>query len=78
MPASPKPSLHDGVCLRQAEVKATPVGWCEFLMAAAKRYTAEQIVAELREAEKLQGQGVTVPGGLQEAPGERADVLQVA
>jgi putative transposase len=31
-------------------------------MAAAKRYTAEQIVAKLREAEKLQGQGVTVSG----------------
>jgi putative transposase len=30
-------------------------------MAAAKRYTAEQIVAKLREAEKLQGQGVTIP-----------------
>ena len=26
-----------------------------------KRYTAEQIVAKLREAEKLQGQGMTVP-----------------
>jgi putative transposase len=31
-------------------------------MAAAKRYTAEQIVAKLREAEKLQGQGATIPG----------------
>ena len=31
-------------------------------MAAAKRYTPEQIVAKLREAEKLQGQGVTIPG----------------
>lgn len=30
-------------------------------MAAAKRYTAEQIVAKLREAEKLQGQGMTIP-----------------
>jgi transposase-like protein len=30
-------------------------------MAAAKRYTAEQIVAKLREAEKLQAQGATVP-----------------
>ena len=26
-----------------------------------KRYTAEQIVAKLREAEKLQGHGMTVP-----------------
>ncbi|MGX7681526.1 transposase [Jatrophihabitans sp. DSM 45814] len=26
-----------------------------------KRYTAEQIVAKLREAEKLQGQGMTIP-----------------
>jgi transposase-like protein len=30
-------------------------------MAAAKRYTAEQIVAKLREAERLQGQGGTIP-----------------
>lgn len=30
-------------------------------MPAAKRYTAEQIVAKLREAEKLQGQGLTIP-----------------
>jgi putative transposase len=34
------------------------VGW---IVAAAKRYTAEQIVAKLREAEKLQGQGMTIP-----------------
>ena len=27
----------------------------------AKRYSAEQIVAKLREAEKLQGQGLTIP-----------------
>ena len=27
-----------------------------------KRYTTEQIVAKLREAEKLQGQGATIPG----------------
>ena len=26
-----------------------------------RRYTAEQIVAKLREAEKLQGQGMTIP-----------------
>lgn len=26
-----------------------------------KRYTPEQIVAKLREAEKLQGQGLTIP-----------------
>lgn len=26
-----------------------------------KRYTAEQIVAKLREAERLQGQGQTIP-----------------
>jgi len=26
-----------------------------------RRYTAEQIVAKLREAEKLQGQGLTIP-----------------
>jgi transposase-like protein len=30
-------------------------------MAAAKRYSPEQIVAKLREAEKLQGQGMTIP-----------------
>ncbi|GAB2986204.1 transposase [Nocardioides montaniterrae] len=30
-------------------------------MAAAKRFTTEQIVARLREAEKLQAQGATVP-----------------
>jgi putative transposase len=30
-------------------------------MAAAKRYWAEQIVAKLREAERLQGQGATIP-----------------
>ena len=30
-------------------------------MAASKRFTAEQIVAKLREAEKLQAQGATVP-----------------
>jgi putative transposase len=34
------------------------VGW---IVAAAKRYTAEQIVAKLREPEKLQGQGMTIP-----------------
>jgi transposase-like protein len=27
----------------------------------AKRYSVEQIVAQLREAEKLQGQGLTIP-----------------
>jgi putative transposase len=27
----------------------------------AKRYTVEQIVAKLREAEKLQAQGLTIP-----------------
>jgi len=27
----------------------------------AKRFTVEQIVAKLREAEKLQGQGLTIP-----------------
>lgn len=30
-------------------------------MPAAKRYTTEQIVVKLREAEKLQGQGMTIP-----------------
>lgn len=30
-------------------------------MAAAKGFTTEQIVAKLREAEKLQGQGLTIP-----------------
>ena len=30
-------------------------------MAATKRYTAEQIVAKLRDAERLQGQGMTIP-----------------
>ena len=27
----------------------------------AKRFTVEQIVAKLREAERLQGQGMTIP-----------------
>jgi transposase-like protein len=31
-------------------------------MAANKRFTTEQIVAKLREAEKLQAQGSTIPG----------------
>ena len=30
-------------------------------MATAKRFSTEQIVAKLREAEKLQGQGLTIP-----------------
>ena len=30
-------------------------------MATAKRFTTEQIVAKLREAEKLQAQGSTIP-----------------
>ena len=30
-------------------------------MATARRYSAEQIVAKLREHEKLQGQGMTIP-----------------
>jgi hypothetical protein len=30
-------------------------------MAAAKKYSVEQIVAKLREREKLQGQGLTIP-----------------
>ncbi len=30
-------------------------------MAAAKKYSVEQIVAKLREHEKLQGQGLTIP-----------------
>jgi len=30
-------------------------------MAAAKRFTAEQIVAKLRDAERWQGQGATIP-----------------
>ena len=30
-------------------------------MAAAKRLSAEQIVAPVRDAEKLQGQGATIP-----------------
>lgn len=30
-------------------------------VAAAKKYTPEQIVAKLREHEKLQGQGLTIP-----------------
>jgi transposase-like protein len=30
-------------------------------MAAAKRYTTEQIVAKLREMEKLQAQGLSIP-----------------
>lgn len=30
-------------------------------MARAKQYTPEQIVAKLREHEKLQGQGMTIP-----------------
>jgi transposase-like protein len=31
-------------------------------MASAKRFTAERIVAKVREAEKLQGHGATIPG----------------
>ena len=30
-------------------------------MAAAKRFATEQIVAKLREAEKLQAQGLSIP-----------------
>jgi putative transposase len=30
-------------------------------MPSVKRFTTEQIVAKLREAEKLQGQGMTIP-----------------
>jgi len=30
-------------------------------MAAAKKYSVGQIVAKLREHEKLQGQGLTIP-----------------
>jgi len=30
-------------------------------VAAAKRFTTEQIIAKLREAEKLQAQGMTIP-----------------
>jgi putative transposase len=30
-------------------------------MAGSKRYTTEQIVAKLREAERLQAQGSTIP-----------------
>jgi len=30
-------------------------------MPSAKRFSIEQIVAKLREAEKLQGQGMTIP-----------------
>jgi transposase-like protein len=30
-------------------------------MPSAKRFSTEQIVAKLREAEKLQGQGLTIP-----------------
>ncbi len=30
-------------------------------MVPAKRFSVEQIVAKLREAEKLQGQGMTIP-----------------
>ena len=30
-------------------------------MPSAKRFSTEQIVAKLREAEKLQGQGMTIP-----------------
>jgi transposase-like protein len=30
-------------------------------MAAAKRYSVEQVVAKVREHEKLQGQGLTIP-----------------
>jgi putative transposase len=33
----------------------------EVEMAANKRYSVEQIVAKLREAERLQGQGLTIP-----------------
>lgn len=47
-------------------------------MAAAKKYSVEQIVAKLREHEKLQGQGLTIPPGLQEDRDLRPDLLSVA
>src|SRR5471030_2748251 len=47
-------------------------------MAAAKRYTPEQIVVKMREHEKLQGQRVDDPAGVQADRRERPDVLSVA
>ena len=44
-------------------------------MAAAKRFSTEQIVAKLREAEKLQAQGLSIPA----VPlGSDGDVVSVA
>jgi hypothetical protein len=43
-----------------------------------KRYSVEQIVAKLREAERLQGQGQTIPQVCKAARGVGADVLSLA
>ena len=34
----------------------------------SKRYSVEQIIANLREAEKLQGQGLTIPATCRQSP----------
>jgi len=44
----------------------------------AKRYSAEQIVAELREAEKLQAQGLTIPQSCKRLGDQRPDLLPLA
>ena len=46
-------------------------------MAAVKRLSPEQIVAKLRDAAKLQGQGATIPQVCKRL-GVGADVLSVA
>ena len=47
-------------------------------MARAKRYSAEQIVAKLREHEKLQAQGLTIPQDLQADRDLRPGLLPLA
>ena len=43
-----------------------------------KRYSTEQIITKLRQAEVELGRGTTDPTGLQEARDQRADVLSLA
>ena len=54
--------------VRPPSIWSRACGWVLWLLRArlgvvmpAKRYSVEQIVAKLREAEKLQGQGLTIP-----------------
>jgi hypothetical protein len=43
-----------------------------------KRYSTEQIVMKLRQAEVELGRGLRTPSGVQEARHQRANVLPVA